>query len=166
MNSTQLACRIPGFPNYTISTDGIVYSNQAGRIPKIIKSRIDRAGYVTVRLSANGHVTTFFLHRLVAQVYIPNPTNLTHVNHINGDKLDNRPDNLEWVSHAVNILHAHRTGLIPVKRSRRAVIDKCCNRRFANVSEAARHYSIPLSTCRQYLFGQLPNPTCLQLEAA
>lgn len=54
-----------------------------------------------------------YLHRMVAEKYIPNPNGYTDVNHINGIKSDNRVENLEWCSRSYNISHAIRTGLNP-----------------------------------------------------
>lgn len=51
------------------------------------------------------------LHRVAAELFIPNPENKPEVNHINGDKMDFSVDNLEWVTHKENIQHAVRTGL-------------------------------------------------------
>lgn len=52
------------------------------------------------------------IHRIVAEHFIPNPNNYECVNHINGNKNDNRAENLEWCSYSYNTQHAIRTGLI------------------------------------------------------
>lgn len=49
---------------------------------------------------------TTYLHILVAKAFVPNPRNMTEVNHINGNKRDNRAENLEWVTHRENMEHA------------------------------------------------------------
>lgn len=49
------------------------------------------------------------MHRLVAMMFIDNPDNLAYVNHKNGDKFDNRVDNLEWISPSDNKKHATKT---------------------------------------------------------
>ena len=54
---------------------------------------------------------TVVVHRVVAQAWIPNPDGKPFINHINGDKVDNRVENLEWCSASENTLHAYRTGL-------------------------------------------------------
>lgn len=53
------------------------------------------------------------LHRLVAEHHLPRVKGKEHVNHINGNKLDNTVENLEWCTHEENIRHAIETGLIP-----------------------------------------------------
>lgn len=51
------------------------------------------------------------LHRLIAMTFIPNPLNLPEVNHIDGNKINNSVDNLEWCTNLENVRHAIRTGL-------------------------------------------------------
>ena len=69
----------------------------------------NRGGYYRVQFSNHRSST---LHRLVAIQYIPNPENKETVNHINGDKLDNRIENLEWVTREENTKHAFSSGLM------------------------------------------------------
>ena len=85
-------------------------------IPRL-KSRIlstskGEKGYLQVKLSKDGKSWTRRVNRLVAFAFIPNPFNLPEVNHLDGDKLNNRPPNLEWSTHRNNILHAEKLGLI------------------------------------------------------
>ena len=62
-------------------------------------------GYFKVNLRKNGENKTCYVHRLVAQTFIPNPENKTEINHIDEDKTNNRVDNLEWKWHKDNINH-------------------------------------------------------------
>ena len=71
-------------------------------------------GYLKVGLATgDGNHVQELLHRLVAKHYIPNPYDYLEVNHINGDKTDNRVENLEWCSSKQNINHALQHGLRP-----------------------------------------------------
>lgn len=103
------ALQINGFPYYYVTDDGRVYSrnpyhNPAARI-KQIKLRTDTNGYVSVILSGQKGRR---VHRLVAEAFIPNPENKPCVNHKNGNKSDNRVENLEWVTKSENELHKYR----------------------------------------------------------
>jgi hypothetical protein len=82
---------------------------------KILHGTI-RHGYHHVDIKQNGERYFLAVHRLVAEVFIPNPDNKPHVNHIDGDRLNNIPSNLEWVTPSENQIHAVDTGL---KRTRK-----------------------------------------------
>lgn len=77
------------------------------------KISISSHGYQVV--TVNGK--TKYVHRLIAEEHIPNPHNFKTVNHINGNKLDNRIENLEWVSRRKNCEHARLNGLTQSKLS-------------------------------------------------
>ena len=85
--------------NYAVSNQGRVKSLLTG---KILKPAINHKGYFTVQLSLSGHRRNMKIHRLVALTFIPNPDGLPEVDHINGDRQDNRVENLRWVSGSTN----------------------------------------------------------------
>lgn len=68
-------------------------------------------GYEMVMLYKDNKPKKFLVHRLMAQTFIPNPNDLPEVNHIDGNRLNNRPENLEWVTSKQNKQHAHKLGL-------------------------------------------------------
>tara|TARA_R110002096_G_scaffold390155_1_gene584612 strand:- start:381 stop:854 length:474 start_codon:yes stop_codon:yes gene_type:complete len=81
------------FDNYLIFKEGAVFSIKRNIF---MKTSIGKHGYCYISLCKNGKHKTFNIHRLVALVYIPNPLNKKEVNHIDGNKLNNNIDNLEW----------------------------------------------------------------------
>lgn len=100
---------IKGFRGlYQVSNTGKVKSL---RYNKILKFSINGKGYLQVQFTVNYKFTTFKVHRLVAQAFIPNPENKPEVNHKDGNKLNNNDWNLEWNTTLENNLHARKTGL-------------------------------------------------------
>lgn len=92
---------------YLISKDGIIKSAKTGKIKALIS---DAKGYQRVGL-CNKYLKTHKVHRLVAINFIPNPDNKPQVNHKDGNKKNNKVENLEWVTNAENSSHAYKTGL-------------------------------------------------------
>lgn len=149
---------------YVLNPDGDIKSQHKRNYGRMITSRIDRAGYYTVRLSKAGKTKTYFLHRLLAQAFIPNPFNKRYVNHKNGDKLDISIDNLEWSTHSENIQHAFSTGLCRAPEfNSKKVIDICTGKEYSSIVEAANECGMPYSTCKNILRGIRQNKTCLRL---
>lgn len=104
--TTDTLKEIDGWPNYSITSTGVVISTQFKK-PVVRKLASDKDGYKIVALCRGGLLKLCKVHRLVALAFIPNPDNLPTVNHKNGDKADNRVENLEWASYAANNQHAY-----------------------------------------------------------
>ena len=126
---------IENFPDYKINKLGSVISIKNGKT-KELKNQIGNAGYLYIGLSKENKVHNRFIHRLVAQTFIKNVLNKNQVNHIDGNKLNNVVDNLEWITAKENIKHAFENGLIKRSekqnenlglRSRKKVIDISTN---------------------------------------
>ena len=102
--------------DYWIDKNGYIYARvRVGAKGGVVKQWIDGGGYYNVRLTIGGKTSNHKVHRLYAQAFIPNPKKLPFINHIDGNKLNNRLDNLEWCTQSENMEYAHRTGLIPSK---------------------------------------------------
>ena len=105
---------IKGFENYQVSNLGRIYSKKRRACLKV--KRLAGRGYYQVRLSKDGIYYYKNLHRLIAETFIPNPNNLRTVNHINGNKLDNRVSNLEWADDCRQQHEACLLGLKPTNK--------------------------------------------------
>lgn len=86
---------------------------------KILNNRdINNLGYVRIKIAGK----RYSLHRFIAELFVPNPENKPEVNHKDGDKQNNRADNLEWTTRSENQKHAYKLGLQkPSEKQRRTV---------------------------------------------
>lgn len=109
--------RVPGYEGiYSVSRIGQVRRDMrfAGTNAKLLKLSLGTDGYEYVRLSKGGVQRYFSIHRLVALCFLGECPKGCNVNHKNGDKTDNRLENLEYVTYSENSRHAYRKGLAPV----------------------------------------------------
>lgn len=104
----EIWVKVNGFEHYEVSSMGRIRSTD-----RILKGGLDPDGYRTILLypKPTGKRKNVRLHRLIAKHFIPNPDNLPQINHINGNKDDNRVENLEWVSAKQNVMHSINIGL-------------------------------------------------------
>lgn len=100
---------IVGFPGYSVSMSGMVSSHN-GRTFKILKPYQTRYGHLIVDLRRDGIKYHKYVHRLVAEAFIPNPYRLPLVRHLNGDPTDNDIDNLAWGTQTDNMRDAIDNG--------------------------------------------------------
>ena len=108
---------IEKYPGYYVDDTGKVYSNKLGSLREI-KQRPKTHGYLYVTLSVNNKRYFPRVHRLIAEVFIPNPNNLPEVNHKDENKTNNRVDNLEWCTSHDNKVYGSR-----LEKVARKVID-------------------------------------------
>jgi hypothetical protein len=99
---------------YTASTLGRIKSSMPhnGTSERILRQTKTRKGYLGCGLYKNKIRSSFQVHRIIAETYLPNSLNLPEVNHKKGIKTDNRPCAIEWSSHNDNIEHAVKYSLI------------------------------------------------------
>lgn len=119
---------------YMVSENGDVMRDDSVRKPHILATLVNNSGYHTVNLSKNCKQKRFLVHRLVAKAFIPNPNNLSEVNHIDCNKNNNSVGNLEWVSRSENLLHAFKNGRKPF--TEKQYVSSCNNLKKATLSIA------------------------------
>jgi len=97
---------------YTVTDCGVVLSTNFHRESREREMVFDTSSkYARVTIRVDGKSKRFSVHRIVAEAFIDNPDNKPCVNHIDGNKLNNNSDNLEWCTHKENTKHAFDTGL-------------------------------------------------------
>lgn len=96
---------------YIVSNFGNIKNKLTG---KILSDKSIRSGYKSVRLDIPEYSKTFKIHILVGKTFLENPSDpkMININHKDGNKLNNKLDNLEWISPRGNVIHALETGLI------------------------------------------------------
>lgn len=106
------------FPNYEVSNKGNIrskeYNDSLGhlRSSKKLKKQVNNCGYEYVILSSKEEKhKTLTVHRIVAKTFIPNPEEKEDVNHIDGNKLNNNVNNLEWTTTQENIIKRYEIGI-------------------------------------------------------
>ena len=101
------AIYIPFNEDYAATADGKILTLKFGK-QKALTPHYGTNGYMNVGLSKDGVSKTFTVHRLVAMCHVknPNPKKFNIVNHIDGNKLNNKASNLEWTDHKGNAIHA------------------------------------------------------------
>ena len=97
---------------YSVSKEGIVISHFKNGKVEYRKGAVNENGYCYVQLWKDNKGRQVKTHRMVAIAFIPNIEDKPHVNHIDGNKLNNAVENLEWVTRSENMIHAYEIGLI------------------------------------------------------
>ena len=133
---------------YYITEDGKCYNSITG---KFLKGQINYLhGYFSYNITLpNGKMKRIPAHRLVAIAYIPNPDNKPEVNHIDGNKLNNCVENLEWVTSSENKQHAFDTGLRTVPPIYCFTPDKKLIAKYKTIKEASKATGLSISMISQ-----------------
>lgn len=161
---------IEGFPDYYICREGLVKSCK-GKEPIILKPhRGDIQGHLNMRMTdKDGNLKEIYLHRLLAQTFIPNPDNLPLVRHLNDIKDDNRLENLAWGTQLDNQKDSVRNGTayIPTDEDREIGFRKTrkptifekegIRLEFISLNEGCRELGLQEANAWKVINGQRPH---------
>jgi hypothetical protein len=122
-NWKQVKC----FDSYFVSDLGRVKKIYENSKIKMLKQRFSKDGYLRVALSKNRIVKEWRVSRIVAEHFIENEKNLDTVNHKDGNKTNNKVENLEWMTRSEQMYHAYSLGLKKPKTGEKNVNSKISN---------------------------------------
>lgn len=135
--------KIPNYPMYEVTDAGEIISLKTGNV---MKPLIKKTGYVEACLRNDEGKKSVLVHRIVAEAFCDNPEGKIEVNHKDGNKKNNRADNLEWVTRSENLKHAFDLGLRQQDTSAKKVVATKIGtgqrRYFESIYKAARELGI------------------------
>ena len=136
---------------YSINNYGVIMS-KTGRIKK---TSISNSGYHMVMLFKNCKHDNRYIHRLVAESFIPNPDNKPQVNHVDEYKSNNHVSNLEWMTAKENVNHGTRTQ----RSSKRikAIYPSGESKSFSSLTECAIYFNVTVSSISYCYRNNVPN---------
>lgn len=147
---------IKDYPGYVVTVDGEVYSIKRQKPYRLI-GHVDRNGYRRIELCNEGKAKYIFVHRLVAEAFIPNPENKPYINHKDENKLNNAVTNLEWCTTSEN--NNYGTRLVRIAESKKKKIVQVNS--FGNVvktwdsqTDAAKYLHLDKRNINQCLKGR------------
>lgn len=139
--------QVEGYPHLFVSNEGRVWTRTYNRF---LRTHLTNRGYLRVNLSKDKTVKQVSVHRLVAETFIPNPEGLTDVDHIDGDKLNNKAENLQWISRSDNIKKAGDAR----NNGSKPVICVETGKVYESVNQASREMKIPVATISAIARGE------------
>jgi len=154
---------------YQVSNTGIVRNIRSDK-KGILKGSDNGHGYLQFSLYKTGKIKTYKAHRLVANAFIPNTDNKQDVNHKDGNKYNNKVENLEWVTKSENLKHAWDMGLKCVSQkqisalrsiSSKKVLDTSTGTIYSSAKDAADSIGTHYGTLMNKLCGHRTNNTSL-----
>lgn len=140
----------------SVFSDGSVWNHRGSRNKRRF-GNVSPKGYMKILVrDEEGKSHTVFVHKLVAMAFVPNPDNKPQVNHKDGNKQNNTPQNLEWCTNEENM--NHRYSVLKKYSSQSRVICDETGEIFDSISEAARQKKVGRTTIWRQLSSRVKSP--------
>lgn len=149
--------QVEGYPHLFVSSEGRVWTTMYNRY---LRTHLTNRGYLRVCLAKNRRRKLVHLHRLVAETFIPNPKGLPDVDHINDNKLDNRVENLQWMSRSDNI---RKDGHL-INNKPKPVICIETGKIYKSINQASRELKVPIAVISAIARGEYGSYRKLHFE--
>ena len=140
-------CKIKGFENYRIDRNGVVYNTNNGVIKSPYENKAN--GYLYVDLYKGNKAHKRPIPRLIAETFIPTPENKPTVDHINGNRTDNRIENLRWATYSEQNSRFNTVGV----RSEKVLVTHESGKAmtFEKITDVATYFGCNISNISQML---------------
>ena len=148
--------QIENFPNYYITSFGRVWSEHSHKFlkPTINKRRNHQREYISL-----GRGNKEYVHRLVANAFIPNPNNYEEIDHIDTNGLNNHSDNLKWTTHQQNMDNEITKEKIKQNTGYYCEIEEIATgKKFIGYKAASKYSGLHEETIRNHTKGKVKNP--------
>lgn len=148
--------QIEGFPKYWITTFGRVWSDYTNKwlTPTISQKGNYKRCYVSL-----GRNNKRYVHRLVAEAFIPNPFNLQEVDHIDANGLNNNVENLRWATHQENMNNAITQETIKRNKGWYVEIEEIATGKlFIGYEKASEYSGLKPNTIKAHTANRVKNP--------
>ena len=116
-------------------------------------------GYVHIARSEHKTKYRYRVHTIIANIFVPNPNGFKYVNHIDGNKLNNNPENLEWCTNAQNVYHGWHSGNRTHKNKTKVSVyldDKLINT-YSSIRQLSTNLHLDRHKVARILKGELKN---------
>ena len=123
-------------------------------ISRIRKLSVSGHGYYKVNLSIGDKRISELIHRLVAITWISNPKNKPLINHVDGNKLNNNIDNLEWCTASENTQHSWDIGIKRAAKLKQEQVLQIRNNYQGNYKKGAEYYGMAYNTYKSIILGK------------